>query len=144
MHILVSNTKVKYGFVHFNDHPFIKEFQDISAYLTSENQSLFVLKMKYQFWKEYMEKLTLEKVLNELIKFNVISGGFNIIDHSRADYLNYRMSKNLVSYIKENHMDNICLLPFITDDQNDEYRWASQDLSIVMSTKKFYQALLWI
>jgi len=143
LHILIKNIKINSGFVHFNDHPFIKEFQNVSSE-NNDSASLLILKMKYQYWKDYKGSLTVELILKELENLNLISGDYNIVDYDFTKYLNYRVPSNLVSYIRDKQKDNICLLPFLSELDDDEYKWAAQDLSVVMSSEKFYQAMSWI
>ena len=147
--VLLENSNAKYRFVHLNNHPLVREFQDITSFIPSlkkRNQQLWLFKLSRLYGENTQSLFNLSNILSDFAKFGIVSNKNHPIKFSIQNYLNRRLPENLIRIIMKNAGGKAQVLPFISTNsplKNSKQRYgASQDLSIIFSSEEFFHCLL--
>lgn len=81
IHLLINDNKKKYDELIFDNNKFIKYIHEVSNYLDQEirnDNKIYILALKPEVSNN---KENIKKILNEMIKYEVISQNYEYIDH---------------------------------------------------------------
>lgn len=145
MFLLVNAKPPVIPFVHFTNHTFVREFQDITADTpgVGADQRLWVFRLSRDFVDGERHGYSVDRLIDDLETFAIIRPGTRVISSSLQTYTNRRMSKMLLTNLAAKAMGRALVLPFgLTNNLKgetadfDECRGA-QDLSLFMNSDDF-------
>jgi hypothetical protein len=146
--VLLENSEAKYQFVHLNNHPLVREFQDITNLVPSlkkKKQQLWLFKLSRLYGENEQSFFNLNKTLSDFAKYGIVSSEITPIKFCIHNYLNRRLPEKMIKLIIKNADGKAQILPFISTKSKLKYskqRYsASQDLSIIFSSEDFFQCL---